>query len=383
MGEERGLQQVKKQFEVQFELPPDVLGVAPGRVNLIGEHTDYNDGFVFPAAIDRQAWIAARITTHDTTLYSTELGQGASFDVVTVKPGDVKDWSAYGAGIAWALREETKRELPNLEIVIHSEVPIGSGISSSAALELAFAVVWNEAANLGIENKQLALIGQKCENKYVGVNSGIMDQMASAMGREDHAMFLDTRSLEITYARIPDELTIVLCDTGKPRALTDSAYNERRSQCEAASKALGVDKLRDATIERLEKRKSVMDPIIVKRARHVLSEDERCIRFVDALDRKKLDLIGKLMRQSHESLRDDYEVSSPELDAMAEAAWKADGCVGARMTGAGFGGACVALVRSDSVPNFIADTATIYKRATNLGGNFIACKAAEGARILL
>lgn len=374
--------QARQVFQEQFGQPPQISGVAPGRVNLIGEHTDYNDGFVFPAAIDREVWICAREVDGLSSLFSLELGPSPGFDAKIVSPGDLEGWGAYGAGIAWALRKHSGTALPNIQAIVHGEVPIGSGISSSAAIEMAFAVVWNKLADSDIPNKELAKVSQECENKFVGVNSGIMDQMASAMGKAGHALFLDTRSLEIEYAPIPKELVIVLCDTGKPRALTDSAYNERRSQCEQACEALGVKSLRDATLEMLDSRKSSLSDVIYRRAKHVITENRRCLEFVKALKDDHLDEIGALMRASHESLRYDYEVSSPELDAMAEAAWNADGCVGARMTGAGFGGACVALVRTEKVPDFIAETAMAYKRATDLGGNFLACEAADGARVL-
>jgi galactokinase len=376
-----GREKAREGFAQRFGSRPDLEGVAPGRVNLIGEHTDYNDGFVFPAAIDREVWICARVTKGRSQVCSLERGDAAEFDASTTSPGDVGEWGAYPAGIAWALREKTSRSLPNIQAVVHGEVPIGSGISSSAAIELAFAVVWNQLADLSLENKELAKVGQRCENKYVGVNSGIMDQMASAMGKEGHALFLDTRSLNIEYAPIPEDLTIVLCDTGKPRALTDSAYNERRTQCERAAEALRVKSLRDATLPALDSAKSNMDELIYRRAKHVLTENARCLAFVTALDQGDKQKIGELMRGSHESLRDDYEVSSPELDAMAEAAWAADGCVGARMTGAGFGGACVALVEAAKVADFVTETAMTYKRRTDRGGNFIACRAASGARI--
>src|SRR5437588_1953415 len=374
------IQKTKDLFRQNFGTEPQICGVAPGRVNLIGEHTDYNEGFVFPAAIDREVWICARATEGKSQLFSAELGPAPEFDARSVSPGDVQEWGAYGAGIAWALRKRTNQPPPNIQVVVHGEVPIGSGISSSAAIELAFAVVWNKLANYQLPNKELAKISQECENKFVGVNSGIMDQMASAMGKAGNALFLDTRSLDIEYASIPNELTIVLCDTGKPRALTDSAYNERRSQCEQAAKAMGVRALRDATLDMLDQHKNALSEVIYKRAKHVITEDQRCLDFVKALDERRNKEIGELMRASHVSLKDDYEVSSPELDAMAEAAWAAEGCVGARMTGAGFGGACVALVRRESVPDFIADTAMGYKKACNLGGKFLACLAVDGAR---
>jgi len=380
--EQTQIEKARELFRQTFNSDPTISGVAPGRVNLIGEHTDYNEGYVFPAAIDREVWICAKPTEGNSQLFSAELGPGQEFDARTVSPGDVQEWGAYAAGIAWSLRKYAHQRTPNIQAVVHGEVPIGSGISSSAALELAFAVVWNHVAGFNIENKELAKVSQQCENQFVGVNSGIMDQMASAMGKAGQALFLDTRSLDIEYAKIPRELTIVLCDTGKPRALTDSAYNERRAQCEKAAKALGVRALRDASLHMLETRKSAMDDTTYRRAKHVITENKRCLDFVGALDERRFSDIGQLMKASHESLKGDYEVSSPELDAMAQAAWAAEGCVGARMTGAGFGGACVALVRREQVPDFIAGTAMGYKRATGLGGNFLACLAVDGARLL-
>jgi galactokinase len=357
-----------------------VVGVAPGRINLIGEHTDYNDGFVFPAAIDRVTTLAASLTDGPTELLSAEVGEGEPFDASTIAPGQLRSWSKYAAGMAWALRGEGT--LPNLKVMVTSTVPRSGGVSSSAALEMAFGVAWNRLAGLGLTNVQLALLGQKCENGFVGVNSGIMDQMASAMGKDGMAMFLDTRSLEIEYAPIPVGLSAVLCDTQKPRALTDSAYNERRSQCEAASAILGVASLRDATMSLLESRKGDLDEVSYRRARHVITEDDRCVAFKEALGASDLAEIGRLMKGSHDSLRDDYEVSCLELDLMAEAAQRAPGCVGARMTGAGFGGSCVALVETDAVDKFVKSTLTQYCSRSGLQGSALACGIVEGARIL-
>jgi galactokinase len=312
-------QDLTQLFRDQFLSEPDIVAVAPGRVNLIGEHTDYNDGFVFPAAIDKQVSVALRATDGSSKLYSAQLGDGQEFDAETVVPGEANGWVAYAAGMAWVLRERTTKPMPNIQAVVASTVPMGSGISSSAAIEMAFGVAWNRLAELGLDNKSLALLAQKCENQFVGVNCGIMDQMASAMGQDAKAMFIDTRTLDIEYASIPEGLRIVICDTKKPRALSDSAYNERRSQCEQAAQILNVPALRDAKLADLEKAKDQMTDTVYRRARHVVSEDERCLEFRGALDRNDRKLIGDLMRASHESLRDDYEVSCKELDAMAEA----------------------------------------------------------------
>jgi galactokinase len=374
--------ELSSSFERVFGGSPEVMTVAPGRINLIGEHTDYNDGFVFPVAIDRRLYVAARPSKANTSLHSDEMGIGQAFDADTVDLGEVEDWAAYVAGMAWVLRTEAGGQIGNVDALVHSEVPIGSGVSSSAALELAFGVLWNHTAKLGLPNQRLALLGQKCENQYVGVNSGVMDQMASAMGKDGHAMFLDTRTLEIVYCPVPSEWAIVLCDTKKPRALTDSAYNERRSQCEDAANLLGKASLRDATMEGLESMRKQMPEVVYRRARHVITENDRCVSFRGALEQKDAQLAGELMRASHVSLRDDYEVSCTELDRMAEAAWTAPGCVGARMTGAGFGGACVALVERPEIDRFIPTVLRGYKESTGIDAELMACNVVVGAHVL-
>jgi galactokinase len=377
-----GKLKVKDLFQRFFGESPEITAIAPGRVNLIGEHTDYNDGFVFPVAIDRHVWIAAKRTEGPTSVLSAELGEGWEFDAKQTSPGDIEGWSAYPAGVAWALCRRAARAVPNIEAVVTSDIPIGSGISSSAALGMAFATVWNQLAGLGLSQQELALACQDSENRYVGISCGVMDPMASGLGKEGHAMFLDTRSLEITYVALPQGLTIALCDTGVRRQLLDSAYNDRRTECVEACEALGVKSLRDGSKELLERRAGLLSPLQLKRARHVISENDRCQEFLVALQQRNLEGVERNMRQSHESLRDDYEVSCPELDAMAESAWAAEGCIGARMTGAGFGGACIALVQADLIADFITQTAIRYKKETGLGGNFMACRAVDGARTL-
>ncbi len=374
-------EEIRQRFVEKFGHEPEVVAVAPGRINLIGEHTDYNDGFVFPVAIDRQAWIAASAAPGSSEVWSSEVGDAAPFDLGRVGPGDVKDWGKYPAGMGWAIRA-SGQYAGNVQAVVSSNIPMGSGVSSSAAIEMAFGQVWNALGELHISNPDLAGLGKVCENRFVGVNSGIMDQMASAMGREGQAMFLDTRSLKIDYAPVPAGLSVVLCDTKKPRALTSSAYNERRSQCEEAAKMLGVAALRDATLADLEARKDALTDVVYRRARHVITENDRCVQFRDSLAAGDLVAIGELMKASHVSLRDDYEVSCPELDRMAEAAWVAPGCIGARMTGAGFGGACVALVKDDEVEAFVKATLSAYDAATGLGGEAMACSIVAGARVL-
>lgn len=369
-------------FAQRFGGAPDSVAIAPGRVNLIGEHTDYNDGFVFPAAIDRSIVVAARVVSSPSRIFSERKGAGPAFHAETAMPSARAGWVDYAAGMAWALRIETATPMPNIEAAIASDLPMGSGVSSSAAMELAFGTVWADLANLEIALPRLAQLGQRCENEYVGVQCGIMDQMASAMGRRGSAMFMDTRSLRIEYSPIPKDLRIVLCDTRKKRALSNSAYNERKEQCAEASKLLGVESLRDATVEALESARGRVPATIWKKARHVVSENARCNQFHRALHAGRIDDLAPLMRASHESLRYDYEVSCFELDAMADAAWGAPGCRGARMTGAGFGGACVALVDAASTGEFCAEVSAKYALSTGLGCELIVCNSADGSRII-
>ena len=346
-------------------------------MNLIGEHTDYNDGFVFPAAIDRALYVAARPCEGSSRIFSAQRLHGCEFDALDCEPGSVDGWGRYAAGMGWALRGEG--QISNLEAAIYSEVPTGSGVSSSAAMEMAMGSAWNDLCGLGLEMKRLALLGQRCENDFVGVKSGIMDQMASAMGKAGHAMFLDTRTLEIEYAPIPAGAVVVLLDTGKKRALASSAYNERRAECEKASRVLGVRALRDAGEADLEGARGMLDDTTYRRARHVITENARCLAFLEALGDSDLSEVGRLMRESHESLRDDYEVSCEELDAMAEGAWQAPGCIGARMTGAGFGGSCVALVDEGLAKEFVKNALEQYRKSTGLRGAGTRCQVTLGA----
>ncbi|RYG87508.1 galactokinase, partial [bacterium] len=288
-------------------------------------------------------------------------------------------WVRYGAGMAVVL-EALGIARRDLLVYVESDIPMGSGVSSSAALELAFGIAYAELGGVKIASDEMAKLAQKCENTFVGVNCGIMDQMASACGRENRAMFLDTRDLNIVYAPLPDGVDVVLLDTKKPRALTDSAYNERRTQCEDACRELGVAQLRDADIERLRERAPRMDPTVLRRARHVITENARATEFYSALTRGDLEAAGRLMRESHASLRDDYEVSCRELDLMADAA-NAAGAIGARMTGAGFGGCCVALVPSAQYDEFEARTLGTYGPASGREGTSLRLRAVDGASV--
>lgn len=338
----------------RFEGEPACLASAPGRVNLIGEHTDYNEGFVFPAAIGRRTYVLARKAASVTKLISGQAGQGEPF---RIPEGRASGWAKYAAGCAKALAEHGAKNLPNMEGVVWSDIPNGSGLSSSAALELALLGAWNELAGLSFSAHELARIGWRAETAYVGVQCGIMDQMASALGKAGNAIFIDTRSEEYSYWPIPDGLSIAVLDTRKPRSLAASAYNQRVRECAAAVEALTkmghqIASLRDADMDMLKSAKAQMQKTIYKRARHVITENRRTLAFRDALQSADRRQIKALCAESHESLRIDYEVSCPELDAMVRAASSAPGCVGVRLTGAGFGGCCVALVETDAYEDF-------------------------------
>lgn len=363
-------------FSATWGAEPAWIGVGPGRINLIGEHTDYSDGFVFPAAIDREVWVAAGPSPSGLTeLVSRELGPGGPFSHKDLDPArPISSWSKYPAAVAWALGAKTP-----IRAAVASTLPPESGVSSSAAIELAFGCIWNLIDGLGYSNKDLALIGQKAENQYVGVPCGVMDQMASAMGRAGHALFLDTRTLEIDYAPVPDGVSIVLCDTGRRRQLAGGEYKERREQCESAAAKLGVPKLRDASLEDLDM--ASLLPVEERRAFHVVQENQRCLDFAHALAERDLALIGQIMEEGHNSLRLNFEVSVRELNVMAGLSRRHPGCIGARLTGAGFGGAVVALVHSAQVEDFVEKVADDYEKACpGYSARLMACVASEGAR---
>lgn len=352
---------VVQAFTDRFGAKPEVVTAAPGRVNLIGEHTDYNEGFVLPAAIDLYVWVAAA------------RGKEGNYASLTT---DSSSWLRYPQGIEAVLHRTVGERCP-MSAMVSSNLPMGTGLSSSAALEMALLSAANELYALDLTPMDMAKLGQRCENEEIGLQSGLMDQVASSMGVEDHALFFDTRTLEVRFAHIPAGISIVVCDTGKPRELASSKYNERRAECEAAAAALGVRSLRDATLS------MVLDghlpPLLMQRAKHVVTENSRTQQTFQALS-SDLSLLSDLFRASHISLRDDYEVSSAELDAMAEACWAAPGCVGARMTGAGFGGACVALVESDHGDAFLQSVSQAYTATIGSQGTFTVCRASHGAR---
>lgn len=355
-----------------------MVAFAPGRVNLIGEHTDYNDGFVFPVAIGRGVAVAMSLSDERSECVSWEFGTGPSFDVSRLSPNTDLGWSAYIAGVAWALGLQGA-VLPNVRVGVTSNLPIGASLSSSAAIEVASILCWEKLAGIDLDPMLVCELGRTCENGFVEVQSGVMDQLVSVFGRKGCALFIDTRSKEIDYVPLPEDLRIVICDTQVTRSLQNSAYNERREQCRAACAALRVNSLREVGPEQVE---TLQDPTLRSRARHVVNENLRCREFRGALLEGDRVAIGSLMSKSHISLRDDYAVSCRELDAMVEACWGAQGCVGARMTGAGFGGAAVALVDSNLLEPFLKSVELNYREATGIAARLIVCQAGSGARIV-
>lgn len=371
-------QTVTQAFAVRCGEPPTIVVRAPGRVNLIGEHTDYNDGFVLPMAIDRAVWIALRPRRdRQVTVYSLDLDKAEAFDTTNLVYAQA-GWIEYLKGVAWAL-DAAGYSLQGWEGVMAGDVPRGAGLSSSAAIELATARAFQAVTGFAWDPAAMARIGQRAENEWVGVNCGIMDQMISAAGRAGHALLIDCRSLETQPVPLPVNTAVVVLDTATRRGLVDSAYNERRAQCEAAAKYFAVPALRDVTPEQFVAQADGLDAVTRQRARHVITENVRTLAAVEAMRRGDAVEMGRLMDASHASLRDDFEVTNDALNVMVASAQQEPGCYGARMTGAGFGGCAVALVEADRSTVFAEAVATRYQAKTGIAPAVYVCTAAEGA----
>jgi galactokinase len=368
-------------FVRKWKEEPELLVRAPGRVNLIGEHTDYNDGFVLPMAIERAIWIALR-RRPDTTIsvHSLDYARSQSFDALRPKRGK-GGWIEYVKGTAWALSEHGCR-IAGWEGVMGGDVPIGAGLSSSAALELATARAITAVAN-GIWNpSEMARLCQRAENGWVGVQCGIMDQMISATGRHGNAVLIDCRTLETTLVPLPEDVLVVILDTSTRRELAGSAYNDRRAQCEVAADHFRVPALRDLSIEEFEAGVEGLDPVTARRGRHVVSENARALAAAEVMQSGDARRLGELMSESHRSLREDFEVSSEALDAMVELAREHPACLGARMTGAGFGGCAVAIVNRDAAGDFATWVADRYRQRTRLEPKVYVTGATAGAEVV-
>lgn len=364
---------------------------APGRVNLIGEHTDYNGGHVFPCALTIGTYCAARKRAdRKLRLYSVNFpARGVvESNLSELKPDKAAGWTNYPKGMMWAFAQRGMKMDCGLEMVIFGNIPNGSGLSSSASVEVLTGAVLRGLYGFGVSNQDLALIGQYAENHFNGVNCGIMDQFAVAMGKKDHAIFLDTNTLQFEYAPIAlDGAKIVIACSNKKRGLADSKYNERRSECEEAlaqlQKVCAIQSLGDLTEAEFERHKdAIKNPVQLKRARHAVYENQRTIRAVEALKNNEIELFGKLMNDSHVSLRDDYEVTGIELDTLAEEAWKVDGVIGSRMTGAGFGGCTVSIVKDEAIDTFIEKVGNAYKNKIGYAADFYVVEIGDGPQEL-
>lgn len=382
---ENRIQELVGKFVEVYGSAPEVIVRAPGRVNLIGEHTDYNDGYVLPVAIDRDVIIAASPTQDMlVSLYSINFDRVSAFHLDrTIRKDSLNEWSNYPRGVAVMLQNRRKRLL-GANMAIQGDVPLGSGLSSSAALEVASAMMFKTLNGFELDGPEMALLCQAAENKFVGVNCGIMDQFISCLGQKDHALFVDCRTLDHESVPLPKGIKVIVADTMKKRGLVDSEYNLRRSQCEEAVSLFRtymptIKALRDVTVADFRKHGDGLPPTVRRRAEHVVFENERVIKSVEALRADKIALFGRLMNQSHESLRDKYEVSCRELDVMVDASRKVPGVYGARMTGAGFGGCTVSVVADEAVAEFLEKVPEEYKARIGVEPTVYVCTPENGA----
>lgn len=363
-------------FSDTYGHPPALVVRAPGRVNLIGEHTDHQDGFVLPIAIDRALWLALEPLPGR----QVEVVSGQATGAVTLCLDDLgerrHDWGSYVQAMAWVLGGEVP--LHGWRGAIDSDIPSGAGLSSSAAIELALARAWVALAERSWEPSRMARLAQRAENQWVGVSSGIMDQLSCARGRSGHALLIDCRTQDLTQIPVPDDLAVVIMDTGTRRELTGSDYNVRQQECARAAAALGITSLRDAGIDAVEHQLS--DPLR-RRARHVVTENRRVLAAVDALRAGDAGTLGRLLDEGHRSMRDDFEASGPALDTIVALASASAGCHGARLTGAGFAGCAIAVVDRAEVAEFRAQLNAGYHRRTGTDAQLYVTAAADGVEI--
>jgi galactokinase len=372
---------VVQAYQDQFGVAPEYVIRAPGRVNIIGDHTDYNDGFVMPMTINYAVWIACgRRDDTRVVMRSLNFDDLIDFDLTAFEKASTSP-AEYVKGVAFALQERG-HELGGMQGIIAGDVPIGAGLSSSAALEMAVARVFATLNDIPWDVREMAKVGQQAENAWVGVSSGIMDQLISTAGEAGSALLIDCRSLALTPATLPQGAQIVVLDTNTRRGLVGSKYNERFAQCAAAAQFFGVGKLRDVTLDAFNARVDELGPIIAKRARHVITESIRTVSAQQALMRDDVQAVGQLMNESHVSMRDDFENSTEQVDAMVSAAQAHSACYGARMTGGGFGGSAVALINAEDLDGFVIQVSTAYQAKTGITPNLIPVEATAGAKVI-
>jgi galactokinase len=374
---------IHNHFQQHYNIHPSLIVRAPGRVNLIGEHTDYNDGFVFPVAIDRATYVAARMRDdRKVHVVAADLNDADEFSLDSITRSDEHSWSNYIRGVLLGLTV-AGHTIEGANLLVASDVPRGAGLSSSAALEVATGYTFQVLNKLNILGEELALLAQGAENKFVGVQCGIMDQFISALGRAGHALLIDCRELNARPVPLPTDAKVVVCDSGVRHEHGTSGYNDRRAQCEEAVRILKtklpkITALRDVTLANLDQYGDLLSPVVLKRARHVVSENQRVLDSVAALEAGNYDRFGQLMNESHISMRDDYEITVPAIDKLVELGQAQPGCYGSRMTGGGFGGCTVSLVQSTMVDQFQQEVAAGYLAATGNEATIYVCTASDG-----
>jgi galactokinase len=371
-------------FEQQFGYPATVTIKAPGRVNLIGEHTDYNDGFVLPCAIDYETVIACA-QRNDRQIRVVAADYDNQEDLFSlddpILSSKTLPWANYVRGVVKHLLQRNK-EFSGADMVISGNVPQGAGLSSSASLEVAVGQALKSLYDLPLDGVALALNGQEAENQFVGCNCGIMDQLISALGKQDHALLIDCRSLETRAVSMPKDAAVVIINSNVKRGLVDSEYNQRREQCETAARFFGVKALRDVTQAQFDAVANELDPVVSRRARHVISENARTLAAADALAAGDLQKMGQLMAESHASMRDDFEITVPPIDKLVNIVKNVIGeRGGVRMTGGGFGGCIVALIPESLVDDVRSAVAREYPEQTGLKETFYVCTASQGAGV--
>ena len=378
--------ELEQAFLEHFHGEPTHLVRAPGRVNLIGEHTDYNEGFVLPMAIDREVRITLRPRAdRRVAVVSLDLNERGEFDLDSLERGE--GWLEYLKGVAHEL-QIANYKLEGWDGVITGDVPRGAGLSSSAAVEMVTARAFASVSRFEWDAMALARIGQRAENDWVGVNCGIMDQAVSAAAMAGHALFLDCRTLEYKHVPLPKDVAVVVLDTSTRRGLVGSAYNERREQCERAARWFGARALRDVSVKELKERGKKkdgldgLDALAWKRAKHIITENERVLQAVKSMHNDDPVTLGRLFNESHASLRDDFEVTNDALNQIVEIAQGQSACYGARMTGAGFGGCAVALVRQSQAGGFAEAVGAEFRRRSELEAKVYVCQASEGASVV-
>ena len=385
-------QSVLEKFKEIFGTEGEIgVYFAPGRVNMIGEHTDYNGGHVFPCALTIGTYgVARKRADKKLRFFSMNFEDRGVFEanIDDLKPEKEAEWTNYPKGVMWAFAEKGMKMDSGMDLVLFGNIPNGSGLSSSASVEVLTGFILRDMFGFDVTNQDLALIGQYSENKFNGVNCGIMDQFAIAMGKEGHAIFLDTATLEYEYAPIKlENAKIVIACSNKKRGLGDSKYNERRSECETAlaeiQKVKDIQSLGELTEEEFEVvKENIESDIRIQRAKHAVYENQRTVKAVDALQKNDVALFGELMNASHVSLRDDYEVTGIELDTLVEEAWKVEGVIGSRMTGAGFGGCTVSIVKDEAVDTFIAQVGKAYEEKIGYAADFYVVEIGDGPQKL-